>query len=221
VEAGRPYTFQLVVQNPEPSSEDIVLETTGEADNWVTFGSEEESDYVIFLSPFSTVFIPIIITADDDTDTGVYSAKIKADDETIVTLSIRVVPPLSDIEILEEQAVFDFQFDEIKAEITTLSDSVMSEITAANQNFANRLNTISDLQSSINEVSSKQDQLARDVSEVGGGITGGVAASASTVGFIVGLIVAAIALYLLSGKRVSLRMRKKKKSEGYEFTRSQ
>ena len=216
VEAGRSYTFQLVIQNTEVTTEEIILEADGHAGNWIKFGADKATIYSVSVPPISTVILPVTVSAPTDTDTMEYQGYINSDDSIIVSLNIRVAPPLEDIRTLEDASSLDNQLGQLEQGIINITSDIISEMIAANQNLDNRISELQEeVRSTANQLQEERQQLQERLSNIDG-LTGNIGFGTSLASFVVGVIVTFFAIYLYSYRK-NLKLPRKKKEEGFEF----
>ena len=213
-EAGRSYSFVIPIQNSDDSNAEILIEAEGKVGDWVEFGDEKTSSYTILVPPFSTIYLPITITVPDSADTKESEIFIVADDEELMEIGVRVVPPMDEIISMEETASIALELNEMRLDIVDISNSIASDVLESNEDLSGKISEVGDqvqansmlLQQEKRDLEEKIDSL--DV------LTGSATAGSSVVGFIVGVIVAIIIIALYntrkraSGFKVKVRREK-------------
>jgi uncharacterized phage infection (PIP) family protein YhgE len=141
IERGREYSFNLLLKNLTTTT---TISSSGNTSGWVTFGENNEDEYLITnlvdQSLKVTIFIP------SSAETGHYTALVKANNETISEINIEVIVQISDVIKSLEQEI-----ENLKSNVNDLEEE-QSELKSKTNVVAETQERIKKVQETIEEL---------------------------------------------------------------------
>ncbi len=190
MEQGSILEFPLVLLYIHASDKDLFV--YGDLDNWIMFGEAKLNTHYFSQDAWIDA-VKVTIDIPEDAEVGEYEGGIASDD-ILSDITIRVVPPLGDIQSMQD-------LQEIKEELQEMTESISQELNDTKENLQGRIAEISEYQQNLTGLEEELGKLrekSQELEETNTQLTGQVAGGGSAqlgVGIVIGIIIVILFLY--------------------------
>jgi len=194
IEQGDEYKFPLVIQNIEETKD---VSSSGEISAWMGFGKDNENNYTIY--PSIITILPVTISVQNNTEIGEYTGSIKAGNEIISDITVKVTLPVSDVRVLQKFSDIDKKVESLKYQVQKISENITGEINLTEETLLEKIAALKRYEEDIAKLEKERSELQKTIDYLENreiGFTGQMAGGISTIGFIIGLIVGIIVTFL-------------------------
>jgi len=190
------FSFLLVLINERDESEHVQL-TRSEGCDFIKFGGEKKDSYELSLPPHSQVLLPIFVSVGKNLTTR--RCELIVNGETLSEIEIAVTFSPSEVRaLLQNRDVIASLKLEVKRLEQRISELLANVTNATSSEVSELRKEVSEVKESLKQVAKRQEEIAQ-ASPTAAAIA---SAQSMAIGFIVGLALALMALYLTKGEKL-------------------